>query len=438
MHHIEPRANLLRSISATPRRVLSTVVAVMAGACGGSDYTSNPWSPQATPAGCVSGSETLTIVAGNGQTAAPGSQLPEPATVRLTCESFENRGTTIPVVGATVQWWPSSGRVNGASSTTTQTDSSGTTSVAWTLAANFAPKGMHVNHVTPRRRDVYVTFDAVTATTATTATTCQDAGGTDHGALSVSAVDVAWTAAGSPHRGGTIRLDNDARLSIEAGAVVCLAEIAGAVTAEGTAQVPIRFFGTSMPISPSLSHVVVENATKVGSVASPAQSITDSTFRWTAARDPLVCAQVIASVLYHVQISGYGSQECAALHLVATEPGWYDPYATVAARIADSVGDGVLVEGSWGTFSFQDCEVSSSGRHGIVVPGPPGQSLVSVARCNLFGNRGDAINNQSTIKVDASGNWWGDPTGPFGPNGDGTSGNVDAGAPSAAPLSLGW
>ena len=32
--------------------------------------------------------------------------------------------------------------------------------------------------------------------------------------------------------------------------------------------------------------------------------------------------------------------------LVATEPGWYDPYATVAARIVDSVGDGVLVAGS--------------------------------------------------------------------------------------------
>lgn len=442
MRNIRPKTNPLWSCFSTAGRALSTAVTVMATACGGGDnYHSSP-GPQATSAGCVSGTETLTIVAGNGQTAAPGSLLPEAATVRLTCESFANRGTTIPMVGAAVQWWPYYSLVDGISSKTTQTDSSGTTSVAWTLAYNFAPKGIYVNHVTPRAPEAHVTFNAVTVTTTTTATTCQDAGGTDHGALTVSAVDVAWTAAGSPHRGGTIRLDNNARLSIEAGAVICLAEIAGAVTAEGTAQAPVGFFGTSMPVAPQLSHALVENAMKVGSVTSPAWSITDSTLRWTSARDPLACAQVAASALNRVQISGYGSQECAALHLVSTEPGWYDPYATVAAKIVDSVGDGVFVAGSWGTFSFNDCEVSSSGRHGIVVPvparAPIDPFIVSVARCNLFGNHGDAISNQSTVKVQASGNWWGDPAGPFGPNGNRTSGDVDAGSPSQAPWSLAW
>jgi hypothetical protein len=390
----------------------------------------------------VSGTETLTIVAGNGQTAPPGSLLPEPATVRLTCESFANRGTTIPVVGATVQWQAYSGLVDGTSSITTQTDSSGTTSVAWTLAFNFAPKGIQAYHVAQRAHTPNVGFTAVTATTTTTATTCQDAGGTDHGALTVSAVDVAWTASGSPHRGGTIRLDNYARLSIEAGAVICLAEIAGGVTAEGTAQAPVRFFGTSMPISPWLSHVLVENAMKVGSVTSPAQSITDSTLRWTSARDPLACAQVAASEVNRVRISGYGSQECAALHLVAYEYGGYGLFASVAARIADSVGDGVFVAAPAADVTFRNCEVSSSGRHGIVVPAPASAPTspisVSATGCNLFGNRGDAINNQSSITVNARGNWWGDPAGPLGANGDGTSGNVDASSPSPAPLSLGW
>lgn len=446
MRNIRPTTNSLWSFSPTAVRALSTAVAVMATACGGGDYSSGPVS-QATPAGCLSGSETLTSVAGNGQTAPPGSLLPEPATVRLTCESFANRGTTIPVVGASVQWQAYSGLVDGASRTTTQTDSSGTTSVAWTLAANFAPKGLQANHVTPRGRDAHVAFNAVTATTTTAATACQDAGGTDHGALTVSAVDVAWTAAGSPHRGGTIRMDNNARLSIEAGAVICLAEIAGAVTAEGTAQAPVRFFGTSMPIAPWLSHVVVENALKVGSVASPAQSITDSTLRWTSARDPLACAQVAVSThiweLLRTVISGYGSQECAALHISAFEDSYNYGYPVrVETRIVDSIGDGVFIAGSVGGIGFNNCEVSSSGRHGIVVPVPasaPASSFsVSATGCNLFGNGGDAINNQSTIRVNASGNWWGDPAGPLGPNGDGTSGSVDAGSPSPAPLSPGW
>lgn len=440
MRDIGPKTNFLWSFSPTAVRALSTAVAVMATACGGGGNSSP--GPQATPAGCVSGSETLTIVSGNGQTAPPGSLLPEPATLRLTCESFANRGTTIPVVGATVRWQAYSGLVDGTSSTTKQTESNGTSSVAWTLASNFAPQVIQANHVTPGGYERNVGFTAVAATTTTTATTCQDGGGTDHGTLTVTAVDVAWTAAGSPHRGGTIRLDNGARLSVEAGAVICLAEIAGPVTAEGSAQAPVRLFGTSMPISPRLSHVLVENAIKVGSVTSPAQYITESTLRWTTARNPLTCAQVAASVVDGVRISGYGSQECAALHLVAYEDGWYGPFASVKARIVDSVGDGVFVAGSVGYFSFTNCEVSSSGRHGIVVPLPasaPSSSLsVSATGCNLFGNRGDAIHNQSTIRVNASGNWWGDPAGPLGANGDGTSGNVDASSPSPAPLSLGW
>lgn len=458
MRNIGPTTNLLWSFSPTAVRALSTAVAVMATACGGggnpSPVINTPPVEQATPAGCVRGSETLSIVTGNGQTARPGSLLPEPATVRVTCESFANRGTTIPVVGVTMRWlaknnagpiWLaySPSLVDGASSTTTQTDSSGTSSVAWTLASNFSLQGVDVFFVNSRGEDVGVNFNARVTATMTAATTCQDAGGTDHGALTVTAVDMAWTAAGSPHRGGTIRLDNNARLAIEAGAVICLAEIAGPVRAEGTAQVPVRFFGTSMPIQPILWHALVENAIKVGSVTTPSPYIADSTLRWTTARDPLACAQVVATEVYGVRISGYGSQECAALHLVASETGFYGPFAAVRARIVDSVGDGVFVPGSVGEFALFECEISSSGRHGIVVSPPAfgapiGTQGVYASFCNLFGNRGDAIHNQSSITVGAGSNWWGDPAGPLGASGDGTSGNVDASNPSPAPLSLSW
>lgn len=349
----------------------------------------------------------------------------------------------MPVINATVRWDAYRGLVDGISSKAMQTDSSGTTSVYWTLAPSFGTQGIHAVHEAPWGNFANAYFNAVVETTTSTATTCQDAGGTDHGELTVSAVDVAWTAAGSPHRGGTIRLDSDARLSIEAGAVICMSEIAGPVKAEGTPQAPVRFFGTSMPDSPWLSYVLVENAMKVGSVNSPALNITDSTLRWTSARDPLVCAQVAASNVDRVHISGYGSPECAALHLVAADYGWYGKMSWVSARIVDSVGDGVVVSESTGDYSLFNCEVVSSGRHGIAVQAPAGTPTgpitVSASGCNLFGNGGDAINNQSaSIKVEASGNWWGDPAGPFGPNGDGTSGNVDVGSPSPVPLSLSW
>lgn len=430
-----------RSATALKRRWIA-VVAITLVACGGGEnyYTAGP--RQLAPPGCLAGSETLTIVSGNGQTGAPGALLPERATVKLTCDSVANPGTTIPAVGALVEWSPLWGLVDGTSFTATRTDNTGTTSVTWKLAANFAQKRVQATHVTPLGLISQVDFDAATTATTTTATTCQDAGGTDHGTLGVSDVDVAWTAAGSPHRGGTFRLDNFARLSIEAGAVVCLDEIAGFVTAEGTAQAPIRFFGTSMSIYPVLSHVVVENALKIGSVTRPAWSIADATLRWTSARDPLACAQVAGSSLLRVQISGYGSQECAALHLAAIPDPYYVATATVSARILDSVGDGVLLAGSLADFSFTDCEIASSMRHGIVVPVPASgfsaPNSVLVQGCNLFGNGGNAIHNQSTTKVTASGNWWGDPAGPSGANGDGIFGDVDAGSPSATALTLGW
>jgi len=372
--------------------------------------------------------------------------LPEPATVRLTCESFASRGTTIPVVGATVQWG-GYGLVNGAAGMETRTDNNGVTSVTWTLAFNTAPEQyLTATHSTPRGYVRSVGFTAFRTPTTTTATTCQDAGGTDHGALTVTAGDAVLLAAGSPHRGGTIRLADGAGLYVEAGAVICLSEIDGRVIAEGRSDAMVRFFGTSMPVSPELRHVHVQNAMKVGSVGRPAVVIEDSTFRWTSARDPLACAQVAVSTangdVRRVLISGYGSQECAALHVSADEIGYYGYPLSIQARIVDSVGDGVVIAGSVGSVSFTNCEVSSSGRHGIVVPVPASAPAepggVSVSGCNLFGNGGDAINNQSSITVNASGNWWGDPAGPLGASGDGTSGNVDAGSPSPVPVIISY
>jgi hypothetical protein len=422
-------------------RAATSIVLVTLFGCGGSD-TPPASPPPPTATGCVAGTERITKISGDGQTAAPAALLPERPTVRVTCESSANRGTTMPMTGAAVQWqvW-TRGLVDGATNVQKQLDADGTTSVAWTLPNGFGAQAVRVT-VAGVSPPLLAEFNAAVTATTTTAQSCQDAGGTDHGAVTVIVADAAWTAADSPHRGGTIMLDNAAVLSIEAGAVVCVTAIdklgdTGAVIAEGTASAPIRFFGTALRVADVLSHVRAENVPSVGSA-----HIEDSTFRWTVPRDPLMCAQIVVSgsasgaeaTLRRSLIAGYGSPDCAALRVTSPQYAWGADSAEFSVRVADSVGDAVLVDpGSW--VDFTACEVSGSGRHGIVV-GASTDSYVGVTGCNLFDNDGDAVVNQTTVSVRARGNWWGDVTGPGGPNGDRVSGLVDTANPLAAPVTL--
>jgi hypothetical protein len=434
--------------------LLASVVAGLAGCGGGNNPAPRQPPPPAaaTPAGCVAGSEALGVVSGDGQAGSPGAPLAERATVRLACESFANRGTVMPLAGETIQWQADRGLVDGAPAAIRQTDSDGLTSVSWTLATAFHPQNLVVSHVAASNRTVSATVKATVVATTTTATDCQDPGGTDHGAMTVTAADQAWTAAGSPHRGGGIRLDSGAVLSIEAGAVVCLGQISGTLIADGTAQAPIRLYGTSLPTATVLRHVHAQNVLQVGSVTGPARVIEDSSFTWTAARDPLACAQVVigpgGAWVQRSVFSAYGSQVCAALRVDAAQPSprncgfyyCYDEQVLINARVLNSVGDAVVIDDRLQAVFFEACEVSSSGRHGIVVPplgvaagAPP---AVAAQDCNLFGNGGDAIENRSSLRIDATRNWWGDPAGPTGANCDAVAGNVDAGFRRSAPLDL--
>ena len=426
-------------------RAANTIVLVTLVGCGGG---TPPADRPPTAAGCVAGTEGIAKIAGDGQTAAPGVLLPERPTVRVTCESFANRGTTMPLAGAAVQWQVLSGRgrIDGATSVPKQLDADGVTSVAWTLPNGFGAQAASVTLVAPNR-PLAVEFNATVAASTTTAQSCLDAGGTDHGASTVIAADTAWTAAGSPHRGGRVTLTNDAVLEIEQGALVCVDDIdlavnaTGRVVATGSTSAPIRFRGTALRGRVILSHVDGENVPAVGSETHPALSIDDSSFRWTVPRDPAACAQVMVEAGWSVRrtlIEGYGSPACAALRV-----GWplscdfYYCYDTIVeARIAGSLGDSVSVDGESGV-SFTNCQVSTGAGHGIVVAATT-TGLVTARDCNLFGNDGDAIANRSPGTVDAQGNWWGDPGGPSGPSGDRTSGLVNAASPRAAPLALGY
>lgn len=48
---------------------------------------------------------------------------------------------------------------------------------------------------------------------------------------------------------------------------------------------------------------------------------------------------------------------------------------------------------------------------------------VRVNDCNIHGNAG--LRNLAAATMDTRNNWWGDPQGPHGPDGDGVAGNVE-------------
>jgi hypothetical protein len=424
------------------------------GGGGGGSSSGTPAGLQPTPAGCVAGTEHITKISGDGQTAAPGALLPERPTVRVTCESIANRGTTMPMAGAAVQWQVlTGGRVDGATTVPKQLDADGSTSVAWTLPNGFGAQAVAVTvgAVSPPLR---AEFSATVTATTTTAQSCQDADGTDHGASTVIAADATWTAADSPHRGGTMMLDNAAVLSIEAGAVVCVGAIdlladSGSVLAEGTAQAPIRFFGTALRVGDVLTHVLAENVPSVGSTR-PAGYIANSTFFWSEPRNPLLCAQIVVggsdsgagAAMERTRIEGYGSAACAALRVIEPQNIWDYGGAEFSVQVVGSIGDAisVLPASTGNPVVFIGCEVSGSGGRGIVASAPTDPTYsgnVTINGCNLVGNAGDAVVNQATVSIRARGNWWGDVAGPGGPpQGNGVSGLVDAAEPLAAPVML--
>jgi hypothetical protein len=82
--------------------------------------------------------------------------------------------------------------------------------------------------------------------------------------------------------------------------------------------------------------------------------------------------------------------------------------------------DGVLIETSGVT--LRECEVSGNAGAGVRAVAA---TDVHINDCNIESNGGFGANNTTGASLDARGNWWGDPAGPMGPNGDGVSANVD-------------
>jgi len=347
-------------------------------ACGGGDDSvvgGSGGDPPKTVAECPSGvagepNVNIEVVGGSnlsGRVSTPVGNL----SVRLKCT--ELGGTRIyNVRGATIEWIvvAGGGTINGAATATSITDDSGYASVPWTLGPNAGTQSVRASFgVSLRSGYRSTTFTA----TATAPTGCDATGGTDHGAYLILAADTVWSAAASPHRGGFVLLQAGVTLTVEPGALVCVERIeaittTGGLIAEGTAQEPIQFIGTSLQAATSLKFVQATDALRVGQLIAGrlVSLIEDSSFRWrsTTPRTPLECAQVAvggtSAAVRRTVISGYGSPDCAALYAVAL----LGETVTVEARITGSTSDAVFVAGG-GTVRLANCSLTNNGRHGV-------------------------------------------------------------------------
>jgi hypothetical protein len=80
--------------------------------------------------------------------------------------------------------------------------------------------------------------------------------------------------------------------------------------------------------------------------------------------------------------------------------------------------------------TLTSCEISDNGSVGVRVNG----NNVHINECNIERNGDVGVSNTGSPRVDARRNWWGDPAGPLGPNGDGVSGDVDYSEHRTTPM----
>jgi hypothetical protein len=97
--------------------------------------------------------------------------------------------------------------------------------------------------------------------------------------------------------------------------------------------------------------------------------------------------------------------------------------------IAGSECDGLLVLAP--DVELTTCTVTGHEGAGVRVADGAG---LRIRDCNLMGNAGPGVRNETEHLVDARRNWWGDPAGPDGPEGDGVEGPVDHSEPLGAPV----
>ena len=282
--------------------------------------------------------------------------------------------------------------------------------------------------------------------------------GTPHsGAITASET---WRRTDSPHHVTgevTVGKEPSVTLTVEPGALICFAQGAsiatlqatvptgnggsspapgGVLLAAGTAELPIVFTATD-PAFPwdgitihesagrsLITHATLEHATKgiEGQVPADLEHVL---IRRIGGPAVVYWHYNAESHITDTRIDSAGLDGGAAMYIHGG--------TLRRVQVTASGGVGMQVTRRYAQVTIRECAVSGSGDDGIRVTFRT-IGTVPINECNLVGNAGVGIANGGTDTVDARGNWWGDPAGPGGPQGDGVSGPVDTSEPRSTPV----
>jgi len=292
-----------------------------------------------------------------------------------------------------------------------------------------------------------VTAAPVLAFSAGTPSSCSVSGGTDEPATVAS--DTTWTKAAGPHRVPPFfAVTSGALLTIEAGAVVCIQvgqrfQVGGDGTdarlaVAGTDTDPVVFRGIpdgaffdaitiGVPATSTTQNLISGARVFNGRlIASGNVSINDTRFEGgttvvlgsSGASYSLVNSSIVGTRGPGLRVNG-------------------PPTGSVAnVRIAG--GDSVGVDVFTGSFTLVDSEVTGNAGDGIFVEAGLSGTGVGISGCNLLDNGGVGVSTQSPgLVVDATGNYWGDPGGPTGAQGDGVGAGVTVSSFRTTPAAVG-
>lgn len=369
---------------------------------------------------------SLNSVSGDQQSAPGGNTLPQP----LVVEFVYANATPGP---ATALTWQVTGGGTVAQPTTMSDAATGQSQNSWTLGTSGAQS---VTVSEAGGSSVMFTASILSGNPA-----CGPGGTLHVGGVDVTSPET-WTAAGSPHIvQGQLRFTVGARLTIDAGAVVCVEpggyiSLSEGLYAVGTPANPIRFTATdtaqgwqgillggpaTTPFS-EISNARFEYAFSAIVAATPIR-IDSTIIRQSGNLAIIIQNSSTSNRIFHTTVdTTFGSNPAVLLNA---------PGTVFVGTIRGAGGTAALMINE-DSVTVQDCEINGSGGIGVLVANFQG---AVVSNCNITGNAGLAV---SGSPVDARSNWWGSAAGPAigGPNG--VSSGVDASNPLSAPATPGF
>jgi len=334
-------------------------------------------------------------------------------------------------------------------------DGSGTIVVpgglSYVLEANLETSSATVDHQATRA--IFVDYGAVAVapllefTTGTT-TTCATTGGTVE--PQTIAVDTTWTKVGSPHRvPPTFAVANGAVLTIQAGSVVCIPEgeafrvgtngTAAMLHVAGTTDDPVVFRGDPDGSFWGGIVIAVNSDPRIQTFVSGARILNGSLQAGGSVVIDDTRFEHGSTVVLGQNNGSYSLTNSTVVGSIGPGVQVWGPPLGFVENVRVAGGDGVGIDVFTSSFGIVNSEVSGNASDGIFVEGGlSGGTGVGISGSNLFDNGGVGISTQSTgVLVDATGNYWGDPAGPNGTNGDGVGSGVRVGGFVTDPFAVG-